>query len=131
MANILVAASPEPQTTVKRLLASHDLSFALTMHEAKELLRERSFDLIVCTLIFDDSRMFDLLRFAKSKPKWQKIPFVCARVRATINLPETLRAAAFTAGVLGAKAFLDIRDYSANPEQEMQAAIERILAESN
>jgi hypothetical protein len=131
MANILVAASQEPQATVKRILAGHELALALSMYEAEHLLRERSFDLIVCTLIFDDSRMFDLLRLAKSSPEWTKIPFVCARVLVTITLPQTLHAAAFTAGVLGARAFLDIRDYGENAEQEMRAALEHILAESN
>jgi CheY-like chemotaxis protein len=128
MARILVAASPEPRAIVERILAGHELSCAETMAQAQQLLRERAFDLIICTVVFDDSKMFDLLQLAKSKPEWQRIPFVAARVRPNIfNSTAVLRATAFTCGALGAEAFLDIADYQADPEREMREAIERFL----
>jgi hypothetical protein len=75
--------------------------------------------------------MLDLLQLAKSRPEWQGIPFVAARVRAHIlRSPTALRDTAFTCGTLGAEAFLDIADYKAEPEQEMREAIERILGRS-
>jgi CheY-like chemotaxis protein len=129
MARILVAASPEPSAIVERLLAGHELSCAGTMAQAEQFLGERTFDLILCTIVFDESKMFDLLQLAKSRPEWQRIPFVGARVRAYIfRSPTTLRDAAFTCGALGAKAFLDMADYHADPEREMREAIERHLA---
>src|SRR5439155_5807876 len=82
MAKILVAASSEPRAVVQRVLAAHDLFCAETMAQAEQLLGERTFDLIICTIVFDESRMFDLLGLAKSRLEWQGIPFVCARVRA-------------------------------------------------
>jgi hypothetical protein len=81
MSRILVAASPVPRSIVKRILAGHELVYAGTMDEAEQFLDRPTFDLIVCTIAFDDSRMFDFLRLAKSKAKWARIPFVCARVR--------------------------------------------------
>src|SRR5688500_14398082 len=84
MARILVAASPEPRAVVERILAGHELACAETMAQAEQLLRERTFDLILCTIVFDESRMFDLLRLAKSRPEWQPIPFVAARVRSHV-----------------------------------------------
>jgi len=129
MARILVAASPEPRAIVERILAGHELSCAETMAQAEQILHERTFDLIICTIVFDESRMFDLLRLVKSRPEWQRMPFVAARVRPHILRSTTaLRGAAFTCGALGAKAFLDIADYQADPEREMREAIERILA---
>jgi DNA-binding NtrC family response regulator len=98
------------------------------MAQAEQLLRERTFDLIICTIVFDESKMFDLLQLAKSRSDWQRIPFVVARARPNIlRSPTALRAMAFTCGTLGAEAFLDIADYHADPEREMRKAIERVL----
>src|SRR3954471_8221139 len=129
MARILIAASPEPRAVLERILAAHELSLAETMGQAEQFLRERPFDLIMCTIVFDESKLFDLLQLAKSKPEWQRIPFIAARVKPSlIRTPTTLRVAAFTCGTLGAEAFLDIADYQADPEREMRQAIEGVLA---
>jgi CheY-like chemotaxis protein len=131
MARILVAASPEPSAIVESVLEGHDLSKAETMAQAEQLLQEEPFDLIICTIVFDESRMYDLLRLAKSAPEWQPIPFVVARVRPHIlHSPAALRGAAFTCGTLGAAAFLDIADYQVDPKREMREAIERLLPRS-
>ena len=128
MAKILVAASQEPCAVVERVLAGHELSCAETMAQAEQFLRERTFDLIICTIVFDESKMFDLLRHAKSSPEWQRIPFVCARVRGhVLRSPTALEAAAFTCRELGAAAFLDIAAYRVEPEREMRDAMERLL----
>jgi len=128
MAKILLAASPEPRAIVERMLAAHELSCAETMLQAEQLLRERTFDLIICTIVFDESKMFDFLRHAKSSPEWQRIPFVCARLRSHIlRSPAALQAAAISCRALGAEAFLDIADYQVDPEREMGDAIQRLL----
>ena len=128
MRKILVAASPEPSAIVQRILAHHELSCATTMAQAEQFLRQRDFDLIICTIVFDESRMFDFLRFAKSKPEWQRIPFVCARVRGHIlRSPAAVKAAAVTCQQLGAEAFLDIADYEGDREQGMRDAIEKLV----
>ena len=128
MAKILAAASSEPRGALERMLAGHELSFPHTLAQAEQLLRERPFDLIVCTVFFDESRMFDLLRLAKSRPEWQRIPFVCTRLRRhVLDAPIAREGVAFTCAALGAAAFLDVADYPADPEREMRAAIERLL----
>ena len=128
MARILVAAAPEPREVVERILAGHELSSAQTMAAAERLLREQTFDLIICTIVFDESRMFDLLRLVKSRPQWQGIPFIGARVRVNvIRAASAMTAAALTFEELGAAAFLNISDYKVEPEREMREAIERFL----
>jgi hypothetical protein len=128
MAKILVAASPEPRAILERILAGHVLAYAETMAQGEQLLREQAFDLIICTIVFDESKMFDFLRLAKSRLEWQRIPFICARVRAHILRSLTgLETAAYTCRTLGAEAFLDIAYYHADPEREMRDAIERVL----
>src|SRR5436189_3115329 len=99
MARILIAASPEPRAILQRILADHELSLAETMGQAEQFLRERPFDLIICTVVFDDSKMFDLVQLAKSRPEWQRIPLIAARVRPNIiRSAEALRGVAFTCG---------------------------------
>jgi CheY-like chemotaxis protein len=129
MGKILIAASTEPRKVLKRMLANHDLVFAETMGEAQKFLRAQSFDLIVCTIVFDKSRMFEFLRLVKAKREWREIPFICARARAqTLPSPIAIEAVAFTCDALGATAFVDIADYEKDPEREMGLAIERLLA---
>jgi hypothetical protein len=128
LGKILVAASPEPSAILQRILGRHELSCAQTMVQAEQFLGERPFDLIICTIVFDESRMFDFLRLAKSKPEWQSIPFVCARVRDHIlRSPAAVKAAAFTCQQLGAEAFLDVADYQGDRERGMGDAIEQLL----
>ena len=128
MGKILVAASPEPRAILERILAGHQLFCAEGMVQAEQFLGERTFDLIICTIVFDESRMFDFLRLAKSRLEWQGIPFVCARVRGHIlQSPTALEAAALTCRALGAEAFLDIADYQVDPEREIRDAIQRLL----
>src|SRR5437660_2047580 len=126
MATILVAASPQPRAILERILAGHQLFCAERMVQAEQFLGERTFDLIVCTIVFDESRMFNFLRLAKSRLEWQGIPFVCARVRAhLLRSPTALEAAEYTCRQLGA-AFLRIADYHVGPEQETRGATEAL-----
>jgi hypothetical protein len=128
MARILVAASPEPRAILEKVLAGHDLYFAETLREAVKSLGQRTYDLIICTVAFDESKMFELLGFAKSTPLWKSIPFICAIVRTNvIRSPSARAAAAFTSRQLGAAAFLDISNYQTDPEAGMRGAIEQIL----
>jgi CheY-like chemotaxis protein len=130
MAKILLAASPEPRADLQRILAGYDLSCPETMEKAEQMLRNGPFDLIVCTVFFDESRMFDLLRLAKSTPEWRSIPFVCVRLRKHVIEASIAREAiAFTCKTLGAAAFLDVANYPypADVDREMRAAIERLL----
>jgi CheY-like chemotaxis protein len=128
MARILVAASPEPRAILERILAGHDLVCAETVEQAERLLSEQTFDLIICTVVFDESRMFDLLRLAKSSPAWQRIPFLGTRVRRQVlDSRLALEGIAFTCQTLGAAAFLDYPSYQVDPDREMREAIDRIL----
>jgi hypothetical protein len=128
MARILVAASSEPREILDRILAGHELSCPQTLNEAEKMLRERHFDLIVCTVFFDESRMFDLLRMAKSQPGSKAITFVCVRLRQHVLDSRIAReGVAFTCKALGAAAFLDVADYQVDPDRHIRAAIDRLL----
>src|SRR5207253_2466106 len=109
---------------MERALAGHDLSFAATMVKAERILRKEKFDLIVCTVLFDESRMLDLLRFAKSRTQSESTPFVCVRVRTSvIAAPIAVEAVGIASRALGAAAFVDVPAYRVNPEREMRNEI--------
>jgi CheY-like chemotaxis protein len=128
MAKILLAASLEPREILIRILDGHDVVCADTVEAALELLREHAIDLIICTIVFDDSRMFDLLRLAKASRASQRIPFVCSRIRPyIIKSQAAIEAAKLTSRTLGAEAFVDLADFKTDPEREMREAIDRIL----
>src|SRR4051812_30424451 len=128
MAKLLIAASTEPGEILARILAGHELVRVDTVAKARQLLARDAFALIVCTVLFDESRMFDLLRFAKSNARCQSTPFVCARLRPhVINSAIALEAVAFTCRELGAVAFLDLADFKKSPQRELRQAIERLL----
>jgi CheY-like chemotaxis protein len=127
-AKILVAAVPEVREFFEHALAGHELAHATTRIEAQRLLSEEPFELIVCTVAFDDADMLALLRLTKSHPDWRTIPFVCARVRPhVLPSPSELEAAHGASRALGAAAFLNVPAYRMNPGSEMRTAIDELL----
>ena len=128
MARILLAASPEPRAILARVLAGHDLCCPETMQQAVQWLYQQQFDQIICAVIFDEFRMLDLLRLAKSKPELRQIPFVCTRVQShVLNSPGALESVAFSCRELGAVAFLNFPDFRTDPEREFRQAIDGLL----
>lgn len=129
MAKILIAASPEPRAILERVLRGHELHSASTMTEAEQLLHVHTdFDQIICTVLFEESRMFDFLRTVQSKRKWRQIPFVCARIRPTsIDIPIAVEGVAIASRALGAVDFLNATDYKDDPDKQLREALEKLL----
>lgn len=87
---ILIAAAAG-LSVLKDLFETHaEIIYASTLPEAARKLDEEKFELIVCTIHFDDSRMFDLLRYVRAMSS--PVPCVCTRV-----LDTTLRGSLLTA----------------------------------
>ena|SRR5579871_2958369 len=77
------------------------LSEAVSRLEAPEAI-----DLICCTVYFDESRMFDLLRWARVQRA--DIPFICARALPKDIARISIEAVRIAADNLGATAFVDV-----------------------
>jgi CheY-like chemotaxis protein len=60
-----------------RLMAEHELTAVTTLREACAALKEHKFDLILVSVRFDESRLFDLLRFVKADERLARIPVAC------------------------------------------------------
>ena len=78
-----------------------------TVVEAVELLEsDADIAMIICTVYFDESRMFDLLRIAREK--FAAIPFVCCRLFESGLSQISAKHLAVAAETLGAAAFIDM-----------------------
>jgi hypothetical protein len=128
MAQILLAASSEPQIIAGRILAGHQVVPVNTVDQAGSYFTGPPMDMVLCTVSFDESQMFGLLRLMKETPGWAGVPFVGARVRPNLIYPRLAsEALEFTCLALGGAAFLDIIQFREDPEREMREAIERLL----
>ena len=104
---ILLACTPDDEPVLRIALAGLDAE-VVGAHAHDEALREiaRGIDLVVCSLRFDESRMFDFIaEVGRERPR---LPFICCRVLES-HLPErALRAAFAAAGHLGAVAVVNL-----------------------
>lgn len=74
--------------------------YAFTLWEAIHHLDEGNFDLFLCTIHFDDSRMFDVVRYARSNSP--STPCVCTRLLDTTLKGSVLAAMTIAVESLGA-----------------------------
>jgi CheY-like chemotaxis protein len=114
-AKILVAAFPGARGRVGAILHGYAVSFADTLSEAIRLCKQQRFDLILVGTRFDESRMFDLLRYLHvHEEPMRRTPLVC--FRGMMRVPATdaaiVEGLSLSCGVLGALAFYDFAGYA-------------------
>jgi hypothetical protein len=77
---ILCAVLPESIDEQRRILEpAYQVTYVITLDEARQALGSADFDLIVCGIHFDSSQMPLLLQHCKNDPRLKDIPFVCVR----------------------------------------------------
>lgn len=107
--SILVAVRPIANTILTHALASDfALTFCASLAEAQGQLAQTPFDLILCGVNFDESRMFDLLHHAKSDPGTKAIPFVCIKVFEGVLHTGSYESVKQAGMVKGVVAFIDL-----------------------
>lgn len=109
---VLVAAAQVSVTAISEALSNEfDTDFVATLAEAEAYSYEQA-DVIVCGLYFDESRMFDLLRYAQLHPTARTLPFFC--VSAVENaLSSTIRQGIEIAcRALGGTTFIDLNRWT-------------------
>jgi CheY-like chemotaxis protein len=126
---ILVADVPELDARLVQLLPGRRPHFVRTLDEALRALEHDSFDLLIISVHFDDSRMFDLLRQVRLDGRNQGIPIICLRepdLGFTAISSQTLEV---TCRALEANAFLDLAKMKDEAERDsaLRAAVEKLL----
>jgi hypothetical protein len=79
-----------------------------TPADAYYALDHESFDVIITTIAFDDSRMIDFLQAVKRKPVIGAIPFVGCRVLQSVLRDSLVATTAEVCVQCGAVAFVDV-----------------------
>jgi hypothetical protein len=107
---VLAACPSFASPTLERLLTRHvDLAYVNALDAATSLLERRSdFAMIICAVYFDESRMFDLLHFARAN--FPELPFLCVRVFDSDVSRVAGHAIAVATRTLGAVDYVDLVD---------------------
>jgi PleD family two-component response regulator len=106
------------------ILAGHDLSFVSTLDEARALLAARTFDLIAISVHFDESRMFDLLRYVRWQERHRTTPVVCLLTADFTRHAIAAEGLEIAVKALGGTAYLDLKSIG---NSEARAAIDDLL----
>ena len=116
---VLVAGTQDVVDTAQALLGgAHDLVAAYSVAEAlKEV--TGGIDLVLCTVRFDDSRMFDFLGALNAMPAEARAPVICCRVARSAMSAGARRGIELALEALGVAAFIDMHAI----EQEEGAAV--------
>ena len=109
---VLAAATPEMDEKLRECLPGHELTFVRTMEEAIRHLRHGWFQLVVIGLHFDESRMFELLRYVRGQPMYKDVPVVCVQGIEFLLSDAVLKNIDVAVKALGGTAFVDLRDNS-------------------
>ena len=139
MKRILLAESPEVMPMALEALGCvglGDMAFGLSvtgqrlsvvpctsLQAAKRAVFD-SVDGVLCGLHFDDSRMFDFLRFMKAEPALKCIPFLCIKTLEGTLDPVFYQSVTIATRALGAAGFFDLA--ALNQELGRTAALEKV-----
>lgn len=105
---LLATSSTNESITFRALTDVFSVHPVVSTVQAHEKLIEPFFDVIICGSLFDESRMFDLLRYCKAMPNIKPIPFLCIRARGGELDDTAYQGVAIAAKALGAADFIDL-----------------------
>lgn len=106
---ILIAGIEETRQRLSDVFNDCDVTFAETMAEAQAALAQ-PYDMILIAVRFDESRMFDLLRYLKADGTLSRIPVICYRSaqRALQATDLGRQGVELASRTLGASDFIDL-----------------------
>ena len=74
---ILLAVGPDKTGRIQRILSGHDIVQVDTCNEARGLLENEEFGLVILGVHFDESQMFSLLGDIRAHAAYRKVPILC------------------------------------------------------
>jgi len=102
---VLIAAVPAAAVRLRRILCAHAPVAVQTLQDAQDALSRERFSLVVLGVYFDESRMFDVMSYARASALNREVPIVCvlgvrgklsdATVRMLREIIETMSACEF------------------------------------
>ena len=111
-AKVLVADVPEEDEKIRDCLPGHELVFVRTLGDAIRALRANGYQLVVISMHFDESRMFELLQYTKALPAYKDVPVICVQCLEMGLAQAVLKNMDDAVKALGGTAFVDLRDHA-------------------
>ena len=126
---VLVADTAEGDRRITAILAGYELEFVRTLDEARRELKDDGFSLVLIGVHFDDSRMFDLLRYMQATPEKAGRCVVCMRSQRFVSTAITIEGLEIAARTLGCALFLDLTWYADDEKgnQAVRTLLEALL----
>jgi CheY-like chemotaxis protein len=108
---VLIAAEAHSLKPIARPLErDFELVFASSLAEARSMAPQK-IDLIICGLHFDESRMFDFLRYVKADPDTRSIPFISVKATGADLSRTILQGIEIACKALGADQFIELSEW--------------------
>ena len=128
---ILLGVIPDLEARFRAILRGYEPTFVSTLQSALTELRSAKYDMVIVGVLFDESRMFDLLRQVHAMDK--DLPLVCVRSRLAISSPIVLEGLEVAVKALGANAFLDLQRFADDAEgnARLRRLLDDLLADVN
>ena len=76
-AKVLVAIIPDRVERMEKILEGHDAIFVKDSEQARTLLEQQEFGLVILGVHFDESQMFSLLGDIRAHARYRKVPILC------------------------------------------------------
>lgn len=108
---ILVADTPEADRRLSAVLSGCDLVFVHTLEQAERAIEGTQFDLVLVSVHFDESRMFDFLRHLQASGTRANCPVVCTRSYRFVSPAISIEGLEIAVKALGSSLFLDLTKY--------------------
>lgn len=120
---ILVAV--EDCRRLERILAGHRLTIPHSVEEAKLDLERREFHMVILGVLFDESRMFELLRLVRTFDKNRLTPVVCMLATESRLSPVAIEGLDHAVKAMLANAFVNLNKFP--DDQAGNARVRRIV----
>lgn len=120
MKKSILVADGDADSRLQSILHGCELSFARTLEEAAHAALGRSFDLIIIDMHFDDSRMFDLLRYLRSEERLSGTPVICVRLHRFEWTNIASEGLEIAVKALGGQAFIDLAKFGTDEDADRQ-----------
>ncbi|HEX7220779.1 MAG TPA: hypothetical protein VF280_16325 [Burkholderiales bacterium] len=109
---ILVADTPAGDRRISEILPGYELEFVRTLGAAQRAIDRERFALVLVGVHFDESRMFDLLRYLQARSAPAGCAVICMRTHHFASTAITIEGLEIATKALGCNLFLDLTWYA-------------------
>lgn len=109
---VLIADTPAGDRRISEILSGHELEFVRTLADAQRAVERDGFALVMVGVHFDESRMFDLLRYVQARGEPRGCAVICMRSHHFASSAISIEGLEIATRALGCHLFLDLTWYA-------------------